>query len=141
MGGLLAYVVPTPLEADRASGTAAALNATRLLGSGWGSRARSGNLLRSFQNASISPSSLRFYRGELVNAPFVYQRGCSWLSSLSAPRTATLVASGDNPQSWTWSMEHMTLMTHYDSCCFVERTVLSTDIDKKNENQVQDMTV
>jgi len=38
-----------------------------------------------------------FHRGELVIAPFVYQRGCSWVSSLSAPRTATLVASGDNP--------------------------------------------
>ena len=39
-----------------------------------------------------------FHRGELVTVPLVYQRGCSWVSSLSAPRTATLVASGDNPQ-------------------------------------------
>ena len=52
-----AFRLRRPLEADRVLG-AAALYATRLLGSSRGSRARSGTLLRAFQNASISPSSL-----------------------------------------------------------------------------------
>ena len=64
-----AFRVCRPLEADRASGTAAALYAPRLLGSGRGHRARSGNLLRSFQNASISPSSLRFSPRRTGNRP------------------------------------------------------------------------